>query len=333
MAKNRYKAVIIGAGNVGAFYSAPDINNGIMTHAHAYKHEKRTELVAFVDSDKNKAERAAKMWCTNYYANIHEMFKKERPDIVSICVPDSVHKKILEGCLEYKPKLVFCEKPLTTDIESASCLVDEYLKAGIFLAVNFTRRWNRYMITLKKEIEENKYGNVLNIMGIYTKGILHNGSHLVDILRYLFGEVRDALVLGARVDWKKNDPALDAFLRFHNGYTAHIVPADERKYSIFDLDLLFEDGRFYLSEFGNRITYYKAIDSLNPKGYRELRLSDTKDIGLTGTILKAVENLINAVEGKEELLCSGVHALATQKVCCNLLEKYWSKKGALNWKN
>ena len=65
-----------------------------------------------------------------------------------------------------------CEKPFTTDIKSAKYFVDEYKKAGILLAVNYTRRWNKTFIELKNKIKRNEYGKILNIVGFYNKGIL-----------------------------------------------------------------------------------------------------------------------------------------------------------------
>jgi predicted dehydrogenase len=130
--------------------------------------------------------------------------------------------------------------------------------------------------------------------------------------------------LAGRIDWKKSDPTLDAFLKFKNGPTAHLVAADEHQYSIFDLDLLFEKGRIYLSQFGNIITYYQT------KEQEKLHRYKIKNTGLKTTIFTALANLINSLEGKEKLLCSGADALETQKACLKLIEIY--KKGNA-WKN
>lgn len=315
--RHKYRAAIIGAGKIGAFYSKPNNYRGILTHAHAYRKEKRAKLVAFVDTKKHKARNAAKIWQVNAYKDPHKMFKKENVEIVSICTPDETHKDILRLCLKYKPKAVFCEKPLTTDLKSAKYFTGAYKKTGILLSVNYTRRWNKAVIDLKEAIKKNKYGRVLNIVGLYNKGILHNGSHLIDLLRYLFGEILEAIPLAARVDWKKSDPTLDAFLRFKSGGTAHLVSADIRRYEIFELDLLFEKARICFVDAGTKIKFYKVISFQRSK---ELKYVTTKETSLTLTILKALANLINVLEGKGDLLCSGEEALKTQKVCQALLE-------------
>lgn len=326
--RHRYRAAIIGAGKIGAFYSKPNNYQGILTHAHAYRKEKRVKLVAFVDVMKKKAIRAAKLWGVRAYDNLETMFKKEELDIISICTPDETHKEVLRTCLKYKPKLVFCEKPLTTNINSTKYLVKAYKKKDIILAVDYTRRWNEAVMALKGEIKKRKYGKILNIVGVYTKGILHNGSHLIDLLRFFFGEVKEAVSLAARIDWQKSDPTLDAFLRFQNGVRVHLVAADQRHFQLFELDLLFEKGRIVFTDSGNKMQFYQMIGS---EPFKVLKYLKTKNTRLRTTLLKVISSLTDVLEGRGKLLCSGTEALKTQAVCEKLIAKY--KKGGVGWKS
>ena len=330
--RNKYRVAIIGCGKIGTFFSKPDDYNRVMTHAHAYKKDSRTELVAFVDHNKSRATKAAQIWGGNAYGDLDTMFKKERIDIVSICTPDESHADILKGCLLYRPKIVFCEKPLTTDFQIAKKIVKQYSDAGVLLAVNFARHWNPLIVDFKKQIKMDKYGKAINIVSVYTKGILHNGSHLIDILIYLFGDVSEAIPLAGRQDWhNRNDPTLDVFLRFKNGARAHIVAADERRYSIFDIDIYFDNARFILEDFSDRIIEYRIRDSIKASGYRELYKTGMHKGGNKRLILDGIKNLVNALEGKEELECSGKNALSSQWVCQLLIERY--KKEKERWKN
>ncbi len=322
---NKYRAAIIGCGNIGVFYSRPDETDGIMTHAHAYRNEPRVKLVAFVDSDKKKVEKAAKLWGVHGYDDMRGMFKEERIDIVSICVPDELHGEVIRRCLKYKPRAIFCEKPLTTNINSSEKIIDDCRQANVLLAVNFSRRWDSSVINLKKEIKKNKYGKVINVIGIYTKGILHNGSHLMDILRYFFGEPKEIIPLTGRIDWKPEDPTIDAFLMFSEKISAHLVGGDERKYSIFDLDILFEKARFNFQDFGRQLLVYKENKKMKTGNYKELGDCRIIKTDVRSSIFKAVGNLIDSLEGKRKLLCTGYDALLTQKACQNLMDIYKRK--------
>jgi len=105
---------------------------------------------------------------------------------------------------------------------------------------------------------------------------------------------------------------------------AHIVSADERSYSVFDLDLLFENGRVCIKEFGNKIVFNEAVDILQPAGYRELSANTryVKKTGLRLTLMRAVSNIVDALEKKDSLLCSGSDAVETERVCHLLLKQY-----------
>ncbi|MCX6723043.1 MAG: Gfo/Idh/MocA family oxidoreductase, partial [Candidatus Staskawiczbacteria bacterium] len=118
------------------------------------------------------------------------MFKQTQPDIVSICVPDGQHFLILKKIIKYKPKLVICEKPITTKIVDTEKIIKLYKKNKISVLVNYSRRFDVVIQQLKKDLSENKYGRVVSASGIYSKGILHNGSHLIDLASFLFGKIK-----------------------------------------------------------------------------------------------------------------------------------------------
>lgn len=315
----RYNAAIIGAGNIGALYDQTKHGDHILTHAHAYTLEPRIQLCAMTDIDKQKADHATRLWGGTPYYDSKEMLDHEKIDIISICVPDEHHEKIIDICYEYRPKAVFCEKPLTLDMESAERIVKKYSDAGIIFAVNFSRRWDPTMQSLKKEFEKGTYGNVLNVTSIYTKGILHNGSHLIDILRYLFGDIAYVVPLSAKFDWYENDPTVDAFLNFSNGVHAHIISADARSYSIFEIDILCEKARFHFNKSGLQMIEYGVRDNPIYPGYLEIFEKQCIQTGLNKSISYAVSNIIDAIEGKNDIICSGNDALIAQNTCLKLI--------------
>ena len=55
-----YKALIVGAGKMGAFFDEPGSDN-IFTHAHAYNNHPGFELSGFVDIDGKRARRASRL--------------------------------------------------------------------------------------------------------------------------------------------------------------------------------------------------------------------------------------------------------------------------------
>ncbi len=324
--KTEYNAAIIGCGNIGALFDRPTQKKNILTHAHAYLLEPRTQLCAMVDADAKKAQDAAKTWGGIPYSDAREMLENENPEIISICVPDELHKEILDLCCKYHPKAVFCEKPLTLDMKSAEDIIKKYNDAGIHLAVNFSRRWDPTVQQLKKEFEIMSFGKILNVSGIYTKGILHNGSHMINLLEYLFGSITRAVPLACRVDWKEKDPTIDAFIMFSNGVKAHLSGADSRNYGIFEVDILCEKARFCFNKTGLQIIKYNLIKNPVYSGYMELAETSREKTGLNNALLYAVSNIIDTLEGKSRLLCTGTDAYNTQKTCLMIRDKYQNQE-------
>lgn len=321
MQKN-YNVAIIGCGNIASLYDEPQQSDRVLTHAHAYSLEPRVNLCAMVDVDRQKADDATNKWGGTPYYDAQEMLENEDIDIISICVPDEYHENILDLCLSYKPKAVLCEKPLTLDQASAERIVDDYANAGIHLSVNFSRRFDISIINLRKAIAQGTYGNVLNAVGIYTKGILHNGSHLIDVFRFLFGDIIEGIPLSGRNDWSEKDPTLDAYLEFSNGTKAHLLGADEGKYSIFDIDILCEKARFQFSQFGLKMKEFNVRNDPVYAGYKDLNDGKCNKTGLNTSMLYAIINIIDTIEKKDTLICSGADAIVTQKICIELLQKY-----------
>jgi hypothetical protein len=122
MAKHR--AVIIGAGRIGAGYRWED---PLYTHAGAYNALKdRVELVGFVEPDYERASAANTKWGVPVYEDVPTALKAMRPGIVSVCVQPDKQQEVM-NLLD--PELaVYCEKPCVSTSEHE------------FVQVNYIRR-------------------------------------------------------------------------------------------------------------------------------------------------------------------------------------------------
>jgi len=174
---------IIGMGKAGFFYDYPKKKNKIYSHAYAYKKINNLKLVAFSEIKKKNLNICKKILNINSYQSYEQMFKNEKIDIVSICTPDETHEKILNDILIYKPKLVICEKPIGLELKNTKKIINKYKKANIPIFVNYFRRWDKKILYLKKKIQ---HAEVINIK--YSKGVIHSGTHYIDLLSVWFGK-------------------------------------------------------------------------------------------------------------------------------------------------
>lgn len=314
MKKKKYKAAIIGAGRIASGFDTL-AKKEILTHAHAYLSHPQTDLVGFFDINKKAAEAAGKKWSCSVFVDLETMFQETQPEIISICTPDEDHFSTLKKLVKYKPRLVICEKPPTTKVKDTKKILDLYKKSKIPVLVNYSRRFDSKVQKLKREIRNGKYGKVLLTHGIYTKGILHNGSHLVDLCRYLFGEVLNFKTIYVISDYKKEDKSVAGFLSFEKCPQFHLMVGDSRHYAVFELDILLEKKRFRFFDSGFNISVQEVKKNPLYKGFYCLSQPVVAETFLKNALLTLVDNAVSHLEYKKPLICDIDDALKTQEVC------------------
>lgn len=321
--KGKYKAVIIGAGRIGARFDNLK-SERVLTHAHAYYKNPRIDLLGFFDINQKNSKEAALKWGGSSFKNLEEAFKAV-PDIVSVCVPDKYHFPILSEIIRYRPKLVICEKPATTNLRDTEKILRLYKKAGISILVNYSHRFDKTLQTLKVAIQKKKFGKVLCASGIYTKGLLHNGSHLIDLSRYLFGEVKNNHADYSFSDYYGEDKNISGFIAFEKCPQFYLMAGDERKYSIIELDILLEKKRIRFVDFVDS-GFFAHIQEIvkDPiyTGYKCLGKSVIKRTCFSEALPSLIKNAVNYLEGRENLKCGIEDAYFTQKACFSLLNNY-----------
>jgi predicted dehydrogenase len=115
MEKIRYS--IIGCGNVAGDYKNKQKIEGIYTHADAFSRIKAFKPIACFDLYYKKALKFKKKWGFENASNDLNVLNKLNNELIIISTNTSSHYSILNKILKIKnkPKIVLCEKPLTTN--------------------------------------------------------------------------------------------------------------------------------------------------------------------------------------------------------------------------
>ena len=309
-----FSTVIVGAGRIGASFDSPS-SAEVLTHAHAFSRHDGFRLVGFVDTDRALAERAAHDWGGTAFSSLADA---GAADVVVIAVPDEHHYAALCEAAKLRPRIVLCEKPLTTTLEEASAAVALYRDAKIPLAVNFSRRYLPDYAAIRSRISAGDYGRFLRGHGYYGNGTLHNGSHLVDLLDFFLGTVTPTATLDALTDRQPRDPTCSAALAVGEG-TFIMQAVDSRCFTVFELDLLFERGRLRFTESGYAVDSFEIIDSPLFSGYRVLSPSHSKKIPLSDAMVGAVSAIHAHLRDGAPLPCTGDDALRSMHACASII--------------
>jgi predicted dehydrogenase len=312
-----YNVLIIGAGRIGAFFDYPD-SERILTHAHAFAKHRGFYLAGFVDINIKKSHQAALIWGGRSFLNIEEVFKKEKIDIVSVAVPDEFHFEILKDLSQYPVKLIFLEKPISKSLSEAEEVIAIYNKKQVPVVVNYSRRFTPELTKLKNNIESNEYGGYVAGAGYYGKGILHNGSHLIDFLRFTIGEINEINVTNRIYDFDEDDPSVSAVLAFENGKQFFLQCLDSNLYTIFEMDLFFEKKRIQIKNSGFIILEYDIQNDEIFNGYKILTETGEIRTSLGDSLYFAAENIYDFLTQGKDLKCRLIDSYQSLKACVRI---------------
>lgn len=314
-----FNVLIIGAGNIGALYDTPG-SADILTHAHAFTTVAGFDLLGFVDSDQAKAAKAAKLWGGRTFRNIDNAFSAQKIDIVCVCVPDENHYEVLDKLAEFPFKLVFVEKPFTTKTKGTQKIIDLYKKRKISVVVNYTRRFVPEMEEYKNNIKKGLYGKYITGSGLYGKGILHNGSHMINLLDWFLGNITVVGAVDHFYDFSNDDPTVSAVLKI--GKNAFFLKGtDSRLYTVFELDLFFQKKRLRLTHSGSLVEEYDVTADKKMTGNSVFTKSVSSKTSLNKALFYAATNIYDYLTKGKKLKCSPHDALKTEIVCGKIISK------------
>lgn len=312
------RVLIVGCGNIaGDFDQGRPAGYLPYTHAGAYSRDGRFDLIACVEPDDKRRGEFMVAWDVPAgFRSIEEALGSGNQfDVISICSPTDCHAHDLETALLLKPKLIFCEKPLTTSAAETQRLVDECAQLNIPLAVNYTRRWDADVSTLQADMHAGRWGQLRSVVGYYNKGIANNGSHMVDLLHLLVGPM-DIVKVGKPIDdFFANDPTLPVWLEGPQGVPVLLACGHAGDYAIFELQLVFAQGTLTMEEGGLFWRERRTVDSETFKGYRTLDAGVRRPGQYPGAMLNAVDNIYRALKQGDPLASTGESALVAQCVC------------------
>ena len=229
--------------------------------------------------------------------------------------PTDRHAADLDAAIALKPKLIFCEKPMTNVGDRTRQAVDRCRREGILLAVNHTRRWDPQVRRLREDLSAGKYGEVRSVAAVYNKGVLNNGAHLADLLLNLFGPLSVVWAGPATADFWPADPTVPFVLRTETGLPVLVGVGHAADYSIFELTLVTANGIVRMEDGGLNWQARQAHDSSTFSGYRALSAAVSSPGGYGQAMLNAVGNIHAALMLGEPLLSTGATALAAQQLC------------------
>lgn len=140
-ARRTLRVAVIGCGPIG------------LLHARAIAASPSAELAAVCDISPHHLAEAVAAFHVDGYETVKQLLESQPLDVVMIATPDHLHVEptlaaIAAGCH------VFCEKPLATNTAEARRLVQAANEQGVYLGVDYNRRFAFGYQTAKQLLDQ-----------------------------------------------------------------------------------------------------------------------------------------------------------------------------------
>jgi predicted dehydrogenase len=247
-----------------------------------------------------------------------DLLKTYEPEVLVLATPPTVRQSAIEVCPGLKA--VLCEKPLGVNAVDAWRTVEYCAVHGILMQVNTWRRCDPLSRRLAEGELRCLIGRPQIVRGVYGNGLLNNGTHLVDLLRMLFGEIVAVRPFGS-VRQSRNLAMADDFdvaclLNFESGLISILQPVDFGSYREVGIDVWGDDGRLEILNEGLTNIVFRRVAHRALSGAHEIAIETAESIPATvgKALFHVYDNLAAALDHRTELLSSGTSAWRTAVV-------------------
>ncbi len=140
-------------------------------HCDSYSRNEKVEIAAVAAID-NLEECAGKWGIPKTYEDYNEMMEKEDLDLISVCVPNFLHRDVVIASAEHGIDVV-TEKPMATNVADCIEMIEACDEAGVKLF--YAEDWV-LMPALVRALEIRDKGGIGEMLYLKAREI-HNGSH------------------------------------------------------------------------------------------------------------------------------------------------------------
>lgn len=255
---------VVGCGRIGSLLEDDPLRPKPASHMGAIAAcADRVRLLAVCDTDRQRLLLCQKRWhVPHVYLDYREMIGIERPDLLVIATWTESHRDIAVFAAGSGVRGIVLEKPVAIDLEQAREIVATCRARQVKLVINHERRWDPLYRKAAEIVREGKLGALRTIVASVlcqsaARGswksvldevgggpLLHDGTHLIDMIRYLGGEIHTVQGSVRReVPEVGVETTAVGQLECGDRVVVFLEAGGMREYFHFELDLQFERGR------------------------------------------------------------------------------------------
>jgi len=279
----KIKVAVVGCGRIGALLELLDpYRDKPCTHIGCYKFlNELFDVEAVCDVDKVRVRWVMNKWdVPRGYTSLDEMLAHEVVDVISVCTPPEEHgKNVMKMAIhQNRPKLIICEKPISTNLHIADSMISFCKKYGVKLLINHTRRYDDAYRKVKELLDKREIGDLLVFNGLYSGHPINDGVHMADL-----------------AIWYSSNNTRINILNIAS------------QYLVFEVDLIGSRGRIRILDNGEKFEIYKPHSSKRYYKVEELRFERQLSINysFSKAMLNVMKEVAEIVRGGKKPTCNG----------------------------
>jgi UDP-N-acetyl-2-amino-2-deoxyglucuronate dehydrogenase len=318
------------------------IGCGRIAERHAEQILRLASLTAVCDTDESKATSFAKKFGAKSYKNIDDLLINEKDlNVVSICSPNGLHAE--HSIKSFRKGFhVLCEKPMAISMYDCGEMIKEAERANKRLFIVKQNRYNPPVQAIKDALDENRFGKIFSVqlncfwnrnpeyyINSDWKGTkkLDGGtlftqfSHFIDLLYWLFGDVRKVEAMTDNFNHNKIIEFEDtgvAILEFFNGIIGTI------NYNVNSYAKNMEGSLTIFGELGTVKIGGQYLNELEYQNFKDFKIENLpmgnppnnygQYVGSMSNHNKVYENVIEVLLNQGKIATNGYEGLKTVEI-------------------
>lgn len=318
---NSWKTALIGFGQIGAGLADDPIHATSFpyaTHAQVLRDHPAFNWIAVVDPVAAARKSAQAVWgVKETAASAQALPSAKEIEVAVIATPPNGRLALLDDLPNLKAVLV--EKPLADNIENAQLFLEHCHSRNIAVLVCLPRRYDHSLRRLADGELTEVVGEPIAAFATYGNGLANNGTHLIDLIRLLLGEVVSVQAITEAQTFVEGPIEGDLNLPFvcvlSTGLTVMINPLQFTAYREVGLDIWGDTGRIQILHESLTFISTPRVPSRILSGVSEISHDAPKiQTSTVGCALYSVyDNLVDVLNGASAY-CGGEDALALMRI-------------------
>ncbi len=331
MKKNqKYTVSIIGTGRIGFSLGFDKKREQPASHTMAVLKNKRLKLIAGCDNNNSRLEHFKRFNPNvSVYNDSSYLFATTKSDILIISVNESSHLETALSAIKTRPRLIILEKPVALTVAQGLKIKEEAQKFNVPIMINHERRFSEDYKMAKSFLQN--IGDLVSVNARLDSGLrvysydtekngeyslIHDGTHLVDIVSFLFSDEPFSDLALTNLEKDKTDSSVIREISFHakNQKCSDInfTLSGKSKYFNFELDIFGTLGRIRI---GNGIfEFFTKKESKLYSGFYSLEKEKIKPPKKTKYFSNMIQNAVDFLDQKSDLKSPLKTGLETLKI-------------------